>query len=116
MFLAIEIKKLLTDIIPSAPVEGVFDKYEIMGKPFFDKENDAFITPAITFCPFRIRKDEDKFLRSIYFILKKNISATSEILIFSGTIEELSRITVEEFMNKINTISGRMLVSLTEVK
>ena len=116
MFLFTEIEKLLTEIIPSAPAGGIFEPCEITGKPFFDKGNNAFITPAIIYCPFRILKDEDKFLRGIYFILKKNISASSKILIFSGTIEELSGITVEEFMNKINNISGRMLASLADVE
>ena len=116
MFLLNEIQKLLTDIIPSAPDEGVFDKYEITGKPFFDKGNNALITPVIIFKPFGIYENGDERWRSIYFYLKKRERTHSQTMLFGGTIEVLSRITVEEFMNKINTISGRMLASLSDVE
>jgi hypothetical protein len=45
MFPPVEIQKLLSEIIPSAPSGGIFDACEITGEPFFDTANDTLIAP-----------------------------------------------------------------------
>lgn len=116
MFPTIEIQKLLSGIIPSAPSGGIFEPCEITGDPFFDTANDAVITPVIRFKPFCTKRQGDEVLRGIYFILKKNESANAMVLIFSGTNERLSRITEMEFRQRIEGIAGSMLESLAKVR
>lgn len=116
MFSLTEIQKLFSEVVPSAPSEGIFEGYEIEGNPFFDRTNNTVITPVVRFKPFFIDREGDEVLRSIYFILKKNISAETMVLIFSGTNEKLSRITTEEFMQRIEGITRSMLESLAKVR
>jgi hypothetical protein len=54
--------------------------------------------------------------RCIWFILKKNVSANCKMLIFSGTNEELCRVTAAELIRTDESKSASMLESQTGVK
>ena len=116
LFSTSEIEKLLSEVIPSSPVEGVFDDYEIAGKPFRDKLNKSVIVPVIRYWSCIIYKEEDKYLRAISFILRKGDSADSQMLIFLGTNEALSRITPAELLQTAESKVKRLLEALANVE